>query len=96
MNSKSSLHSQPTMAAPLASNEETVPAKAASSETEQRMLLFRLSDAAMRIREEADLIRRTGFTDQASRLLRILGEAVEEQHSALSVKTASAFSGETK
>ncbi len=57
---------------------------AAKTETEKRMLLFRLSDAAMRIREEADLIRRTGFTDQSSRLLRILGEAVEEQHAALS------------
>lgn len=96
MNSKSTLHSQPTMAVPLAPKEETQPTKSTPSETEQRMLLFRLSDAAIRIRDEADLIRRTGFTDQASRLLRILGEAVEEQHSALSGKTGSAFSGETK
>ena len=96
MNRKSSLHSQPSVAAPLTSKEEPKHARPASSETEQRMLLFRLSDAAMRIREESDLIHRAGFTDPASRLLRLLGEAVEEQHAALSGKSGSAFSGDSK
>lgn len=54
-----------------------------TTETEKRMLLFRLSDAASRIRDEANLIRRTAFTDSSARLLRILGEAVEEQRGAL-------------
>ncbi len=80
--------SEVTLAVPLNTGEHAMPdsfvvSEEAKTETEKRMLLFRLSDAAMRIREEADLIRRTGFTDQASRLMRILGEAVEEQHAAL-------------
>jgi hypothetical protein len=54
-----------------------------TSELEKRMLLFRLSDAAARIRDEANLIRRTAFTDASGRLLRILGETVEEQRAAL-------------
>lgn len=80
--------SEVALAVPLNTGEHAMPdsfvvSEEAKTETEKRMLLFRLSDAAMRIREEADLIRRTGFTDQASRLMRILGEAVEEQHAAL-------------
>ena len=81
--------SEVTVAAPLNTSEHTMPdsfivSKEAKSETEKRMLLFRLSDAAIRIREEAELIRRNGFADQSSRLMRILGEAVDEQHAALS------------
>lgn len=91
---KSDVVAQPTIAAPLASAEFNMPASFEPSEasaemkteTEKRMLLFRLSEAGMRIREEADLIRRTGFTNPASRLLRILGETVEEQHVALGEK----------
>ena len=74
-------------AVPLSLNEtmtESAPAaKADMTETDKRMLLFRLSDAASRIRDESNLIRRTGFTDSSSRLLRILAETVEEQRLAL-------------
>lgn len=78
----------PAFAAPLAdaSPDSSLPHDAKSSsmkEVDQRMLLFRLSDAASRIRGESDLIRRTGFTDASSRLLRILGETIEEQRLAL-------------
>lgn len=84
---------QPAFAVPLTSFVEprievSDDVRGESSETEKRMLLFRLSNASARIREETDLIRRTGFTDQASRLLRILGEAVEEQQVALTRSTA--------
>lgn len=73
--------STPAFAVPLATDSSV--SVAATSETDKRMLLIRLSDAAARIREEATLIRRAGFTDPASRLLRILGETVEEQRLAL-------------
>ena len=95
MNDKSKLQTKPTVAVPLAISEK-LKSGVEASETDRRMLLFRLSNAALRIRDEADLIRRTGFTDQASRLLRILGEAVEEQHAALSTKVEVVFDGEKK
>ena len=78
-------NSTPAFAVPLSAPVETqsVPL---SSETDKRMLLIRLSDAASRIREEATLIRRLGFTDSSSRLLRILGETIEEQRLALEAK----------
>ena len=90
MKNRSVIHAQSTVAAPLVSESKMpdtfVVSPEVTTETEKRMLLFRLSDAANRIREEGDLIRRTGFADQASRLMRILGEAVEEQHVALGGK----------
>lgn len=42
-------------------------------------LLARLTEASAFIRAEADQIRTIGITDRSVRLLRILGEAVEEQ-----------------
>ncbi|CAN5547575.1 hypothetical protein BH10BDE1_BH10BDE1_31970 [soil metagenome] len=51
----------------------------AATETERRMLLVRLSDAADKIRKETELIQRTSFGDPTGRLLRILAETVEEQ-----------------
>ncbi len=95
MNDKSSLQTKPLVAVPLAASEK-LKTHVDVSETDRRMLLFRLSNAALRIRDEADLIRRTGFTDQASRLLRILGEAVEEQHAAMTTKAEVVFRGEKK
>jgi hypothetical protein len=82
------------VAAPLTANEQKMPSSFVVSREdttalEKRMLLFRLSEAGTRIREEADLIRRTGFTDHGSRLLRILAEAVEEQHLALGGRSVS-------
>ncbi len=53
--------------------------KQLAAEADRLQLLVRLSDAAARIREETELIQRTSFADPAGRLLRILGEAVEEQ-----------------
>jgi hypothetical protein len=50
-----------------------------AGETDRRMLLVRLSDAAEKIRKETELIQRTAFNDPAGRLLRILAESVEEQ-----------------
>ena len=50
-----------------------------ATETDRRMLLVRLSDAADKIRKETELIQRTSFSDPAGRLLRILAETVEEQ-----------------
>lgn len=58
----------------------------AGSEISRHMLLIRLSEAASRIREEAQLIRSVGFTDPSARLLRILGETNEEQQLALANK----------
>ena len=54
-------------------------APSAKTETDRRMLLVRLSDAAEKIRKETELIQRTSFNDPAGRLLRILGETIEEQ-----------------
>lgn len=96
MNGKSTMHTKPTVAVPLAANEDSKQAPTLSNETDRRMLLFRLSEAGTRIRDEAELIRRTGFTDQASRLLKILSEAVEEQHVALSPKMIPTFDGDRK
>ncbi len=56
------------------------------AEISRHMLLIRLSEAASRIREEAQLIRSVGFTDPSARLLRILGETNEEQQLALASK----------
>jgi hypothetical protein len=96
--SETNFQATATVAIPLTSNEipQTFEATPASTETEKRMLLFRLSDAAQRIREESELIRRTGFSDPAGRLLRILGEAVEEQSVALSGQHELAYDGERK
>lgn len=54
-----------------------------ATETDRRMLLVRLSDAADKIRKETELIQRTSFSDPAGRLLRILAETVEEQRLSL-------------
>lgn len=54
-----------------------------NDETSRKMLLIRLSEAAGRIREEAELIRNSNFSDSTARLMRILGEVVEEQKQAL-------------
>lgn len=78
------------IAVPLATDTTTT--KASTNETERRMLLFRLSDAGSRIREESNLIQRTGFSDASARLLRILGETIEEQRLAI----ASTLRGESK
>ncbi|MDZ4081938.1 MAG: hypothetical protein U1E10_03300 [Bdellovibrionales bacterium] len=42
-------------------------------------LLARLTEASAFIRSEAEQIKTIGLTDRSVRLLRILGEAVEEQ-----------------
>ena len=73
----------PALAVPLTETVASKALKPAASEIEMRMLVIRLSNAATRIREEASLIQRTGFSDQNSRLLRMLGETVEEQRLAL-------------
>lgn len=80
------------VAVPLAADQGSVPASFAVSPADEneigkRMLLIRLSDAAERIRQEGELIRRTGFTDGTSRLVRILAEAVDEQRLALGEKS---------
>jgi len=46
-------------------------------------LLARLTEASAFIRSEAEQIKAIGITDRSVRLLRILGEAVEEQRHGL-------------
>jgi hypothetical protein len=58
-----------------ASNE----AAAEASANAQLDLLARLTEASAFIRSEADQIKTIGLADRSVRLLRILGEAVEEQ-----------------
>lgn len=50
-----------------------------SAANAQLDLLARLTEASAFIRSEAEQIQNIGFTDRSVRLLRILGEAVEEQ-----------------
>lgn len=79
----------PAFAAPLGAIEnESVRLVNRQPETEisRHMLLIRLSEAASRIREEAEQIRGVGFTEPSSRLLRILAETAEEQRGALASK----------
>ena len=85
MKQKETESTQPGAAVPLVSesNSTVTEPQSTSSDIEMRMLLIRLSDAAARIRDEKALIQQIGYQDQTSRLLRILGEAVEEQKSAL-------------
>ena len=54
-----------------------------ASPVDQKMLVYRLTEAARRIREETELIRRSSFSDTGARLMRILGETVEEQRQAI-------------
>ena len=56
------------------------------TEISRHMLLIRLSEAASRIREEAEQIRGVGFTETSARLYRILAETTEEQRCALASK----------
>lgn len=49
------------------------------SSNAQLDLLARLTEASAFIRSEAEQIKMIGLTDRSVRLLRILGEAVEEQ-----------------
>lgn len=51
----------------------------ADSENAQLELLSRLTEASVIIRSEANQIKAIGVSDRSVRLLRILGEAVEEQ-----------------
>jgi hypothetical protein len=57
------------------SNESAIEASANA----QLDLLARLTEASAFIRSEADQIKTIGLADRSVRLLRILGEAVEEQ-----------------
>lgn len=54
-----------------------------STAADQKMLVYRLTEAARRIREETELIRRSSFSDSGARLMRILGETVEEQRQSI-------------
>lgn len=51
----------------------------AQNENAQLELLSRLTEASVIIRSESEQIKAFGVSDRAVRLLRILGEAVEEQ-----------------
>lgn len=58
-------------------NGEEVNGEAAASA--QLDLLARLTEASAFIRSEAEQIKMIGLSDRSVRLLRILGEAIEEQ-----------------
>jgi hypothetical protein len=60
-------------------NEGVIESAAEASANAQLDLLARLTEASAFIRSEADQIKTIGLADRSVRLLRILGEAVEEQ-----------------
>lgn len=65
---------------------------ASNHEHAQLDLLSRLTEASAIIRSEAEQIKAIGVSDRSVRLLRILGEAIEEQRLGLEM----GFKSETK
>lgn len=61
--------------------------QAISCENSQLELLSRLTEASVIIRSEAEQIKAIGVSDRSVRLLRILGEAIEEQRIGLGAET---------
>ncbi len=76
MNSMRSRFAQPApvVAVPVANMGQPT-----SCENSQLELLSRLTEASVIIRSEAEQIKAIGVSDRSVRLLRILGEAIEEQ-----------------
>lgn len=67
------------IAVPVAGNQFRTENHAEATAEAQLDLLARLTEASAFIRSEAEQIKTIGLSDRSVRLLRILGEAIEEQ-----------------
>lgn len=78
-NTKSSMKQTATQQAAVAVPMTKLAGLDMSRENSQLELLTRLTEASIVIRSEAERIKAIGVSDRSVRLLRILGEAIEEQ-----------------